>query len=190
MAIVRYGNPSNVVRAENLVHTESLFDNFFRSGIFPHWEDEFIYGVGMPSIDIKERKRDYLLFAELPGFTSRDIDIELGNETLTIRGRTSSANAEDGIGWHRASRSCQSFTRSFYLPGVSPNNTRVSAEMKNGSLEVTVPKQRRKLFRKPTDGNNSRGTTGSKPMPGLGKRVKRFFRGRFKKAKKAKIEIS
>jgi len=185
MAIVRYRKPTNVV------HTENLFDNFFRTGVFPHWEDELFSGVGMPSIDIKERKKDYLMTADLPGFTSRDIDIDLGNESLTIRGRTSSANAEDGIGWHRTSRSYQSFTRSFYLPGVFPDNAQVSAEMKNGRLEVTVPKQGRKLLKKLAVGNGGNGTMAvANKKPGLWERVKRFFRGRFKKARKIKVETS
>jgi len=185
MAIVRYRKPAD------LISTENLFDNFFRIGIFPHWEDELFSGSGMPSIDIKERKKDYLMTANLPGFTSRDIDIELGNESLTIRGRTSSANAEDGIGWHSASRSYHSFTRSFYLPGVFPDNTQVSAEMKNGRLEVAVPKQGGKLLKKLVVGNSGNGTmTEAKSIPGLWDRLQRFIRGRFKRARKIKVEAA
>lgn len=93
-----------------------------------------------PAVDIFETEDELLLKADLPGVEMKDIDIQLENGTLSLRGeRTYQHEAKEG-GFHRVERSYGSFARYFTLPDtVNPEG--VKAEYKNGVLTVKLPKK-------------------------------------------------
>jgi HSP20 family protein len=93
----------------------------------------------MPPVDIFQTgEHELVLKAELPDMAREDIDINIENFVLTIKGeKKSSAEVKDEQ-YHHAERRYGSFSRSFSLPQtVDPN--RVSAEYKNGVLTVRLP---------------------------------------------------
>ena len=93
----------------------------------------------MPPVDIFQTgDHELVLKAELPDMSREDIDINIENFVLTIKGeKKASAEVKDEQ-YHHAERRYGSFSRSFSLPTtVDPN--RVSAEYKNGVLTVRLP---------------------------------------------------
>ena len=93
-----------------------------------------------PAVDILETDNELVLKADLPGVDMKDIDIQMENGTLALRGeRKFEAEKKDG-GYHRVERSYGSFARYFTLPDtVDPEH--VKAEYKNGVLVVRLPKK-------------------------------------------------
>lgn len=93
----------------------------------------------MPRIDVKTTGEDMVVFAEVPGLGREDIDIEIGEGMLTIKGERKSETEKTEEGWVIRERSYGSFERSLALPeGVDPD--KVTADYKDGVLEVHVPK--------------------------------------------------
>ena len=79
-----------------------------------------------------------MLKVELPDVTREDIDINIENFVLTIKGEKKVSTDVKEEQYHHAERRYGTFSRSFSLPQtVDPN--RVSAEYKNGVLTVRLP---------------------------------------------------
>ena len=93
----------------------------------------------MPPVDIFQTgDHELVLKAELPDLSREDIDINIENFVLTIKGEKKVSNDVKEEQYHHAERRYGTFSRSFSLPQtVDPN--RVSAEYKNGVLTVRLP---------------------------------------------------
>lgn len=93
-----------------------------------------------PAVDIFETENELVLKADVPEVELKDIDIQLENGTLTLKGeRKFEQNHKEG-GHHRIERSYGSFARSFTLPDTI-DAEKVAADYKNGVLTVTLPKK-------------------------------------------------
>jgi HSP20 family protein len=92
-----------------------------------------------PATDVIETDKEILLKAELPGVRKEDVSVELEGDTLTIKGERKEEKEEKGKKLHRVERFYGSFMRSFTLPG-NVDAKAISAEMKDGVLEVHLPK--------------------------------------------------
>ena len=101
----------------------------------------------MPTVDIREDADRFVLFADIPGVDTKDIEITMENGVLTIRGERKLESEEERQGYKRMERSRGTFYRRFSLPD-SADPERVSARGKNGVLEVTIPKHERVQPRK------------------------------------------
>jgi len=98
------------------------------------------YGLFAPSFDVKENKDGYVFRADLPGVKEEDLEISLTGNRLAISGRREEEKREQGETYYASERSYGSFSRAFTLPdGTDAENVR--AELKNGVLQVTVPKK-------------------------------------------------
>lgn len=93
-----------------------------------------------PAVDIFETENELLLKADLPGVEMKDIDIQLENGTLTLRGERKYDRTQGEGGYHRIERSYGAFARYFTLPDTLDPEA-VKAEYKNGVLTVTLPKK-------------------------------------------------
>lgn len=93
-----------------------------------------------PAVDVKEEDNRYVLHADLPGVEPKDIDITLEQGVLTIRGRRELTTTEDEPGYRRVERVAGSFFRRFTLPDTA-DAEKISAEYRNGVLELVIPKQ-------------------------------------------------
>ncbi len=93
-----------------------------------------------PAVDIFETDNELLLKADLPGLDMKDIDIQIENGTLTLKGERRFQNESKEGGFHRVERGYGSFTRYFTLP-ESVDTEKVSADYKNGVLSVKLPKK-------------------------------------------------
>ena len=93
----------------------------------------------MPPIDIFQTgDHELVLKAELPAMSRDDIDINIENFVLTIKGEKKVSTDVKEEQYHHTERRYGTFSRSFSLPQtVDPN--RVSAEYKDGVLAVRIP---------------------------------------------------
>src|SRR5450755_2887445 len=66
-----------------------------------------------PAVDILETENELVLKADVPGLELKDIDIQLENGTLTVKGERKSEKDEKGRGFQRMERSHGSFVRYF-----------------------------------------------------------------------------
>jgi HSP20 family protein len=93
-----------------------------------------------PTTDVVETKNEILIRAELPGINEKDVDIEIENGVLTIKGERTAEKETDDKGYHRIERAYGTFLRSFTLPtNVAPEQ--IAATFTNGLLEVHLPKK-------------------------------------------------
>ena len=98
------------------------------------------YGLFAPSFDVKENKEGYVFRADLPGVREEDLEISLTGNHLTISGKREQEKHEQGDTYYASERSYGSFSRAFTLPdGTDAEN--VKAELKDGVLQVVVPKK-------------------------------------------------
>ncbi|MHB8762094.1 MAG: Hsp20/alpha crystallin family protein [Coriobacteriia bacterium] len=93
----------------------------------------------MPKVDVKRSGDDVMIRAELPGIKPEEVDIELTDNVLTIRGERKSEEEKENEGWLIRESSYGSFERSLTIPeGVDAST--IKANYDNGVLEVVVPK--------------------------------------------------
>jgi len=78
--------------------------------------------------------------AELPGLEEEDVEVELSDEGLTIRGEKKQEQEERGEGYYRAERTYGAFQRFIDLP-CEVDGEKAEAEFRNGILTVILPKR-------------------------------------------------
>src|SRR6202050_2052623 len=93
-----------------------------------------------PAVDIVETENELVLKADVPGVELKDVDVQLENGTLTVKGERKFENEEKGKGFHRMERSYGSFVRYFAVPD-SVYAERVKADYQAGVLTITLPKK-------------------------------------------------
>jgi HSP20 family protein len=115
-----------------------LFDDVFRgidSGQTPLMEGRF----GWPKIELSDTDKTLTVSAELPGMTEKEVQIEIANGVLTIRGEKKSEHKEDKDGGkYFTERYYGSFERQIPLDNVDED--KAQASFKNGVLTVSLPK--------------------------------------------------
>ena len=106
------------------------------------WEGDFSWMGGElhPSVDMAETDKTIELRMDLPGIQAKDVDIELVNNVLTIKGQREEVKEEKDKSYHRLERKTGSFCRSFALP-MAVAETECVAEFQDGVLTVTLPKE-------------------------------------------------
>ena len=134
MALVRW----EPVRELNTLQSEMnrLFNTFFdtptggNGGGLRRW---------VPAMDLVETDDHFVLRADLPGLSEKDVDIELEDNVLTIAGERKTEHEDKKEGFYRVERSFGQFRRSLTLPdGVDADG--ITAAFDKGVLEVRIPK--------------------------------------------------
>jgi HSP20 family protein len=93
-----------------------------------------------PAVDIVETENELILKADVPGVDLKDIDIQLENGTLTVKGERKLEKEEKNKGFHRMERSYGSFVRIFTVPDTV-DAEHVKAAYEAGVLTITLPKK-------------------------------------------------
>lgn len=117
----------------------SLFDSFF-DDLFESFRVPSTF-VSQPSTDISysEDGKTMHIDMEVPGFRPNDIQMNINNGVLEIRGeKTDKQESKDKDRSYVVRESSSSFARRIVLPdGV--DSEKIAAEMENGILSVTIP---------------------------------------------------
>jgi HSP20 family protein len=102
---------------------------------------EVSQGTWTPLVDILEKEDAIILKAELPGVLLVDVDLQIKDDVLVLKGERRFEKDAKKENYHRVERSYGIFSRSFTLPGIV-DQTGISAKLKDGILEVKLPKAR------------------------------------------------
>jgi HSP20 family protein len=99
------------------------------------WSGDF-----SPSLDLAETENAYEIRLDVPGLESKDIDIEVSGNIVTIRGERKEEKEEKGKSFHRVERRHGAFARTLTLPR-NVNGDEAAAAYVNGVLTITLPKR-------------------------------------------------
>lgn len=134
MSLIRY-SPSVMGLQQQINRMFHEFD----SSLFDHLEG-LRDGLFAPAVDVKEDDAAYTVHLEVPGVSQSNIDLQLHENVLTVRGRKEQKQ-ESGEGrYRRVERSYGTFSRSLSLPR-NVDDSAVTANLENGVLEVRLPKR-------------------------------------------------
>ena len=106
----------------------------------PAFEEEIFTTQWAPPADVLETKEALLIKVELPGFTEKDIKVEIENGVLSISGERKLEKKDEEKNYYRIERSYGKFIRSFTLP-ANLYGEKILATVNNGLLEVEIPKK-------------------------------------------------
>lgn len=114
---------------------DKLWDRFFgqrplAGGLAEEW---------LPSVDISETEDKLLIKAELPGLETKDVNVSISGDLLTIKGEKKKEKEEKNEHHYYMERYSGSFERSFRIP-VSVKADKIEAVFDKGVLKVTLPK--------------------------------------------------
>lgn len=97
------------------------------------------WGEWSPSIDLIDKGTDYIIMADLPGYTPENVKITVQENSVQIRGKVQEEKDTTQGDFQVKERSFGTFSRSIPLPAqIKPEEAR--AKFKNGVLEITLPK--------------------------------------------------
>jgi HSP20 family protein len=120
-----------------------LFEDFFGRRLRPfsdeRWWPAKSFGIPSPAIDIYEEKDEIIAKAELPGMTKDEIEVNLTDGRLTIKGERKKEEEVKEKDYYRSERAYGSFARTIELPD-DVNTEKARATFKNGVLEIHLPK--------------------------------------------------
>lgn len=117
-----------------------VFNRMFGDGFLGlPMEEQSTHGSLLMPVDIAETPEEFVIMAELPGMDPDDIEITLTDNQLTIKGQRAAEYEDKRENYLRTERRFGSFCRSFALSSPVAED-KVSANYKNGILEVHLPK--------------------------------------------------
>jgi HSP20 family protein len=95
--------------------------------------------ISVPAVDLFEEKDEIVVKAELPGIEKDQIEVNVADHQLTIKGEKKKEEEVKEKDYYRCERSYGSFLRTLELP-KDVHADKVKAVFKNGVLEVRLPK--------------------------------------------------
>ena len=137
MSLVRYTPRSTFASWPEL----DLFSNRLSRVFGNAWDTPEPTGTWIPAVNVEESADELLLTAELPGMREEDVNVDIENNILTIRGEKREAREGEGEGrrYHVWERQYGSFHRAFTLPR-SVEADAIRADFDGGVLTVHLPK--------------------------------------------------
>ena len=112
-----------------------LWDAFFEVPHIHFREDD----LGVP-LDLSETKDAVVVEAEMPGMNSKDIDISLNGDLLTIRGEKKQERKTKNGDCYCSERIYGQFSRSVRLPANVKHDSKIKASYKDGIVRIEIPK--------------------------------------------------
>jgi len=137
MTLIRW----NPVRSSP-VHAASIHDEIDRlfdgvlSGVGYHPEGASAF---TPALDVEETPEEFVVRADLPGLSQKDVRVRLLEDTLTLRGERKFEPESKDRNFRRIERRSGTFERAITF-GVPVRGDAVRAQVRDGVLEVHVPK--------------------------------------------------
>jgi len=114
-----------------------LFDDAFRGfDLTPGTDRFFDRTVGWPNVEVSQSEKEVKITAELPGLEEKDVEVELANGVLAIRGEKKTETEDKD----------RMFSERYYgrferqIPVDDVEQDKAAASFKNGVLSVTLPK--------------------------------------------------
>ena len=119
---------------------DRLFEDFWRTGgRSRQLPGRWMRGDLLPEVDQSEDDKAYHVKMELPGLDREDVDVNLSEGLLTIRGEKKQDEEEKGKDFYRRERSFGAFSRSLPIPG-EVDEAKIKASFDKGILSIELPK--------------------------------------------------
>lgn len=119
----------------------NLIDRFFNESLARTGGSTFV-----PQVDILETEKAFELQVAAPGLSKEDFKIDLNDNVLTVSGERKLKNEKKEKNFYSLETNYGSFSRSFSLP-ENIDSTKISAAYNNGILELTIPKDEKKVLK-------------------------------------------
>jgi HSP20 family molecular chaperone IbpA len=94
--------------------------------------------VFVPAVDILENEKELIVLADMPGVDSKNVDVDLRDNQLTIIGRIDSVEDEKEVSLYKEFNWGDYF-RVFTLSDIIDQG-KITAKMDNGVLRLVLPK--------------------------------------------------
>lgn len=109
---------------------------------FMHEFGDGLLDTDIHSTEIKETKNSYIVKLKMPGMEKEKINVELKDNYLIVSGEHKTTKKEESPGgFYTQSQSFGTFRKVVPLPG-EVNASKVKTEYEDGTLIVTLPKER------------------------------------------------
>ena len=109
----------------------------------PRWAGDLAgEGEGLfPKVDLAETETEFVVRAEVPGVSKDDIEITVGESSVTLKGRLREERETRGERYYARASTYGSLQRVIPLPGEIVAHE-AKAQLKEGVLTITIPKAR------------------------------------------------
>jgi len=115
---------------------DRLFDESVVRPLGSYWTGDGGYGL---ALDVQTEKDDYLIRANVPGLKPEDLQVEVVDNTVTLRGEIKAERKVEEENYLLQERRYGQFSRSISLP-TAVNSAKAEAVIENGVLTLRVPK--------------------------------------------------
>lgn len=95
--------------------------------------------IWLPSVDLKQTSKTYVLEADLPGMTTRDIEVHVAGDKITLSGSKDETKKSSDGEFMRKERYARKFRRTFRLP-ADVDQKKIDAQLEGGVLTVKMPR--------------------------------------------------
>jgi HSP20 family protein len=133
MALVRY-NPWHEMNS-----MQRQLNRLFDDTLIPSNWDDFVNFSKIPAAELTETDDAVHLKLEVPGMEAKDLDVQVMVDRVAIAGERKSETKTEEDGRTRSEFRYGKFQRVIPLP-VRIQNTNVTADYKDGILNLTLPK--------------------------------------------------
>ena len=96
-------------------------------------------GWSAPAVDMYQTDDEVVVKVALPGFQADEVQINVTNDVLTLRGELKHEEDQKDKAWHIREHRWSSFERSIALPTAVTADKAV-ADFENGILTIALPK--------------------------------------------------
>ncbi len=134
MNLIKWEKPDPL---DNLTHIQREMSDLF-DFLSSTPQREGYVNVEYPPIIVSMNEQSVFVRAELPGIKVSDLDIQVVNDILTLKGERKLALDPAKVSYLRRERDYGTFARSIVLP-EKVDVEKVTASYKNGVLTVNLP---------------------------------------------------
>ena len=124
-------------------HLQDFFkgdmEPFFPRNLMDFFDPETVRAV-YPRVNIIENENEFLLTAEVPGMVEKNIDVEIKDGVLSLRGHAKEEKETHEDNFRIREYHSQNFERSFRL-GEQVDPEKVVAKLEKGILRVSLGKK-------------------------------------------------
>lgn len=113
-----------------------LFNEFFKQ--FEQEEAKEVFDF-TPSVNTREGEDAYYIDVDLPGVKKEDVEINVDENLLTIKGKRETKEEVEKEDYYRIESAYGTFSRSFTLP-EKVDVEKIEAKSDDGVLEIVIPK--------------------------------------------------
>lgn len=140
MNLIRYNSALNDYTPSSF---SNLIDRFFNDTVARSGGSAYSF---VPRVDIIEEDKVFEVHVAVPGMKKDDFKIDVNDNFLTISGERKYTREKKENNFHSVETQYGTFSRSFTLP-ENVDATKISAKYLDGILELTIPKDEKKVLK-------------------------------------------